>query len=472
LGTRLLLLVLAAGSLGLAQGTLSFEPALGSVGDAVTARAAGLTPGAQLQLVWADVNAGWVVAEGKFYGTQATETRTTVAEATVAADGTATFQFGVPEGFGYLHDVYLMAGQQQVARQGFTVVPALTLEPTSGPSGTPIKVTLTGVGYRFYGSVWHLNYDGAHSGWLSAITTNGTATGVIPAAGAVGPHTLQVMSGTNAVAYLNGQQAPVYVPGMPTAIGALFQVTPGQAVMPAPLAQQALPRRAGVSSPAAAGQPALSADFGSGVVGSPLTLAGTGFPPAATVHLAHTANRGNRLSGLGWEMVEVPLASATTDASGAFTVQVVTPDDLGGAHDITAQAGAASATLVYQITPSVTFGPDGVLEPGSEMTVHLKGVGWTETANIYTLLLDNGYLGYGCGFNTHGDVTIYMRAPAQSGWHFISLFPAIYRGELNGPGAPAPTANPSSTYTMIPMLNYQDHPGEELPAFHIAFEVR
>ena len=33
-----------------------------------------------------------------------------------------------------------------------------------------------------------------------------------------------------------------------------------------------------------------------------------------------------------------------------------------------------------------------------------------------------------------------------------------------------PDAN--ATYLQLPMLHHQDHPGEELPAFVLAFEVR
>ena len=66
-------------------------------------------------------------------------------------------------------------------------------------------------------------------------------------------------------------------------------------------------------------------------------------------------------------------------------------------------------------------------------TVHLKGVGWTETANIYTVVYDNGYIGYACAFNSQGDVEIPLQATGDPGWHFIDLYPAIYRGEEQRP---------------------------------------
>ena len=96
------------------------------------------------------------------------------------------------------------------------------------------------------------------------------------------------------------------------------------------------------------------------------------------------------------------------------------------------------------------------------MLIQLNGVGWTETANIYTVVYDNRYIGYVCGFNSQGDVTIPMQASGEPGWHFIDLYPAIYKGDE--------TAQVQNF--RIPQLTYAaDHPGETLPAFHYAFRV-
>lgn len=100
---------------------------------------------------------------------------------------------------------------------------------------------------------------------------------------------------------------------------------------------------------------------------------------------------------------------------------------------------------------------------GTELTVQLKGVGWTETANIYHLVYDNAYLGYACGFNSQGDVTIYLPLTGRPGWHFMDMYPGIYKGK-----EAAGVQN-----FRVPQLTYEaDHPGERLPAFHFAVEVR
>jgi hypothetical protein len=98
---------------------------------------------------------------------------------------------------------------------------------------------------------------------------------------------------------------------------------------------------------------------------------------------------------------------------------------------------------------------------GTPFTIHLKGVGWTETANIYAIDYDNGYIGYACGFNSQGDVVINMYATGDPGMHYITLYPAVYKGKEKWPNN-----------FRLPQLTYKvDHPGEDLPRFEFAFEV-
>lgn len=456
----------------LAQGTgrLALAPADGTVGTLVTATATGLTPGTDVELVWMSTDADWNVGDGTFHGVTAVETRTVIGAATVGADGAAGFEFAVPEDYGYVHNLFVEAGGEQLARQGFTVAPALSISPTSGPVGTLITVTMTGVGYRFWESVWHLSYDGAHSGWISAITTNGTAVITIPATGEVGLHTLQAISGTHPVPYLNQQQSPNYKPAIPTVLGAMFEVTEGAAVAPAAPDTFELPRARSASSNFTSG-PSLSVSHGSGIVGSPIEVSGRGYAPGASVELLWSSVTGNRISGAGWQEVETTLAHVVANADGTFTTTLPTPDDLGGAHTLRAVSGDVSEEVEYVITPSVAMIEPQVVEPGGDITIVIKGVGWTETANIYTVLMDNGYLGYGCGFNSQGDVTIFLKAPGREGMHFIGIYPSIYQGEVTSPGGPT-TPDANATFLQLPMLNHIDHPGEELPAFLLSFEVR
>ena len=157
-----------------------------------------------------------------------------------------------------------------------------------------------------------------------------------------------------------------------------------------------------------------------------------------------------------------PIAEATADASGHVTFHYQVPDDLGGNHTLWVDLGNDKRKVGnYWVAASalpldVTSGP-----VGTQFTIHLKGTGWTETANIYTVVYDNGHTGYACGFNSHGDIQIFMQATGQPGWHFIDLYPAIYKGKETHPVS-----------YRLPQLTYaDDHPAEDLPAFHFAFEV-
>ena len=453
---------------------LLFTPAGASAGTVVTARTASLTPATAFDLVWHTGRAGWEVHDGKFLGIRAPDTSRVLASGTSDASGVLHLRFPVPEDFGYIHDVELRAADGAVvAHQGFTVIPHLTVAPVSGPLGTPITITMTGVGYRFYQAVWHLMYDGAQTGWLSAITTHGTARVTIPAAGALGMHTLQALEGPTAP-YLNEQQSPNYQPLIPTVLAARFRVVPGPVRIPSDVAAQSLPRERAAASAGGGATPALASDFRSGVVGSAFTLSGRGFAPRTPVTLQWETIVGNRISGAGWETQLRPLGRVATNAGGAFSARVVTPDDVGGDHRIVAQQvgqTTGEAATTYTLTPSIKAVAPARVQAGEQITVRLKGVGWTETGNIYTVVVDNAFFGYGCGFNSRGDVTMRIQAPGASGWHFVELYPAIYKGQILGPGLPPQGADVNGSYFLLPMLNVVDHPGERLPAFHLAVLV-
>ncbi len=453
---------------------LMFTPEAGIVGTPVAARATGLAPDTRFTLIWESGDPHWNVHDGKFFGISAAATARTVAQGTSDAHGVLTLHFLVPEDFGYLHDVALRtAGDDPAApaaaAQGFTVVPHLTLATHAGRSGAPIAITATGLGYRFYEVVWHLLYDGAQTGWLSAVTTHGTAHVTIPASGAVGVHTLQAVEGA-AAPYLNGEQAPNAQAAIPQTIGDTYRILPGPA-QPVPPPRSQIPRREVPPALSGTHAAALTTDFASGPVGAPIVVTGVRFPPQSAVTLSWETLVGNRLSGNGWTTQEHAIAQVTVRADGTFAVHVRTPEDLGGAHRLIARASDLMVTSVYTIVPSVDPIAPEVVRPGETITIHLHGVGWSETSNSYTTVVDNGTIGYECGFNTGGDVIVRLRAPGPAGAHFVDLYPTIYRGEILGPGSPPSGSQFNGTYFLLPMLNAIDHPGEVLPAYHLRFDV-
>jgi hypothetical protein len=199
------------------------------------------------------------------------------------------------------------------------------------------------------------------------------------------------------------------------------------------------------------------------LVGQPVTVSGNGFEPGRLYDLHWTTVTGNRVAagGGGWEESSKVVAQGRADASGRVVFELATPDDLGGLHGLWVDVGGARRTALHWIAPSAFPLDVGRGPAGTTFKIHLKGVGWTETANIYTVVYDNNYIGYACAFNSQGDVEIILKATGEPGWHFIDLYPAIYKGKETRP-----------QNFKIPQLTYaDDHPGEDLPRFRYAFEV-
>ncbi len=393
------------------------------------------------------------MAQAEYHGREYLPAAFELAAVRTDAAGKIAATFVVPEDFGFLHDVVLQQGERLFIQAGFAIDMSVTLSPASGPVGTPITVEVKGIGWRPLESSWTLLYDNHFTGWISAVTTAGSATFTIPASGRPGLHLLEVLHGEFTFPYRNMQQSPE---GDRPRFALRFNLTPGEPVLPPPIEEQTQQRVRGLP---ATGVLAAAPPFAA--VGQPVMVSGAGFAPGKRYALAWTTIIGNRVGGHGWNEASRPVAEAMADPSGHVEFHFAVPDDLGGAHALSVQNGGEQQTGSLWIKPTafpldVDHGP-----PGTPFTVHLKGVGWTETANIYTVVYDNSYIGYVCAFNSQGDVEIPLLATGDPGWHFIDLYPAIYRGEEQRP-----------RNFLIPQLTYAaDHPGEDLPRFRYAFEV-
>ncbi len=434
-------------------GSLAVTPNHGPVGTVVKVTAVGLPPVQGFDLVWRTVKGHWKVKGPQYRGREYQPVAYRVAKVVSDAAGRLAATFAVPEDFGFLHDIVLQRDGRLYSQVGFNIDMTVELSPRSGPVGTPITVDVKGIGWRYLQNSWMLLYDNNSTGWISSVTTGGSANFTIPATGNVGTHVLEIMHGAFAFAYRNTQQNPM--PGQPL-FALKFDITPGEPVLP-PSPERQLQKS--VRGLPAAGELITSPRF-SGIERAVVTR-GTGFRAGKNYKLNWTTVAGNRIVGPGWTEKSKVIKAATADASGNLKFSFKVPDDLGGTHKLWVQDGAARKSGSYWITPTalpldVDHGP-----AGTPFTIHLKGVGWTETANIYTVVYDNSYTGYACGFNSQGDVEIYMKATGAPGWHFIDLYPAIYKGKERKP-----------RNFQIPQLTYErDHPGEDLPRFRFAFHV-
>jgi hypothetical protein len=428
------------------------------VGTAIEVAAEGLPPNKTVDLVWGTVDGGWVIEDYfHFRGKKYAETTRRLSQATTDSTGRLNTRFTIPEDFGGVHEVFVRDGDTTLAQGGLEIAQTFEMSPKEGPVGTMIELRVKGLGWRTMESTWVVNWDNHQAGYVSAAGTRGSAVARFRASGPVGEHTINVLTGYMGQGYLNHEQAPnAYLPVPQFS----FNVTPGRAATSSAYAEPYQPQPV----PASTGADGVVATITptQGPVSTKASLNVTGLPANAPVVLVWGSYEGSRVSGNGFEPVEDELTKVTTTADGRVAMPITIPDDLGGRHSLSIRSGDKTlATAWFVIETSIvsmtpTSGP-----VGTPVTIHLKGVGWTEYDNIYVATYDNAYMGYACGFNTRGDVVIHFTAAGAPGVHIIDFYPGIYQGAEGG-----------QQLYRLPQLTYaDDHPGNRIPALRFAFEV-
>jgi hypothetical protein len=203
---------------------------------------------------------------------------------------------------------------------------------------------------------------------------------------------------------------------------------------------------------------------------SKVDVTANGLTPGAPVDLVWSTVVGNRVNCTGtcWSFVSVPLGKGTATADGTLTSQVSVPDGLGGWHVVQIMEGdKIKAQVPYFVKRSIVGISSLKLKAGQPFTIHLKGVGWTQLDNTIAVDYDNSYVGYGCGFNSNGDVVLHLVATGAPGTHLIDMYPLLYTQQPSYANTP---------YGMVPVLTYaRDVPGlalgYQLPAMRMAIEV-
>ncbi|MFQ5854478.1 MAG: hypothetical protein ACE5LU_02380 [Anaerolineae bacterium] len=453
---------------------LKTDPEVGPVGTAFTVTGNGFPPGKPVEFVWGTVDGTYHTElnnnRQEFYERQFTPTRVSLGRATADASGKVTATFTAPEDYGEIHDIYAVVDGEDVAKGGFRISRSVTISPQKGPVGTPITVTIKGLGWKAFVSTVALRYDNKYTGFLSATTTRGTAVAQIRAAGPVGKHVIEIDGASHTLPYLNVQQSPVAY------IGDFqfdFTVTENPAAPPPtldwsdndPLAVgDSVPRTTILGLGSASGVSA-SLSSSQGPIHSKSVLIAEGLPPEAPVDILWMTVSGNDL--FGWNLAEQPLAKETVGKDGSLSTTIEVPHSLGGWHAIRLVRGeTVLAELPYFVERSLVHVTPRQVKVGEPFQVQIKGVGWTELDNGVAVTYDNAYIGYACGFASQGDVTLNLVATGEPGVHLIDLYPMIYDG---GHG------KWPWQYTMPHLTALQDHPalalGYKLPIFRLAIEI-
>ena len=487
---------------------LSVVPAQGIVGDPIVVSGKAMAPNTTLTLTWSTSDASWVAGiepnTVNYMGTSYVNYNVDMATVTTDASGAFSFATKIPSDWGGVHDIYAVSAGVGAGHGGLQVARGFTMTPKSGPVGTPITVTYTGLGPKLYAAGAALIYDNHFAGEMMARWTRGTAKVVILASGAVGKHYVQANEAIS-FSYLNVMQSPV--PYANSGFGT-FTITKDKGAF-APYIQwpskvtPTVSARTTLSSigldPNTKAVASLSPE--SGPVGSKTTINVNGLTTTGSHQIVWATVVGNRVNcttGTCWVYNSLPLATVNVE-SGSISKEVTIPDHLGGWHviqikqgdSIEAQAlfyvkesimpfldkngktigmGLAKADLSGSAEAFATGGagtPTNKFKEGEEFTISIKGVGWTQFDNTLAVTYDNSYIGYGCGFNSNGYLVVHLKAIGGVGTHIIDLRPLLYTQQPSFGNTP---------YGMAPVLTFdRDFPGlaagYQIPAFHFAINI-
>lgn len=431
------------GAQAAAEPSITLSPTHGLPGTPVRLTGIGFAPGTQLAI-------GWLSEDGKFR-TNAAKGMVTysgvdyqpapvlLGRAVADAQGRVAVGFTAPEDLWGPHQVAAVLDGRQIAQADFHVDFGATMTPTSGPVGTPIDVTVHGMAPAPW-STSAIRYDNRYLGFVSAVTTRGAAHARFRAAGGPGPHVVQFDVASAGTPYLNPQQgAGCTILHLCIDRTWTFTVTAGGAVPPNRLDWPAPARVARLSQAAAramvpTSDPApgvsVTAAPGAGPILSRIDLSAKGLRGGGPADIVWaTMGAGNRMTGMS-PVITNKLATATVKPDGSLAQRLAVPDDLGGWHMIQlVQDGKIVASTPYFVQRSLVAVAPARVKPGERFKVEIKGIGWTELDNGVAVTYDNAYEGYACGFNSRGDVTIYLTATGGPGVHLIDLYPMIYEGK-------------------------------------------
>src|SRR5436190_6646526 len=189
-------------------GQLKVTPEHGPVGTPVTVTGEGFPAGQNYQLVWSTVKGNWKTTIAEYLGREYTPINYQIATVKSDGAGRVTVRFDAPEDFGFGHDILLQQGSRLLTKTAFSIDMTFKLLADNVPVGTPIPIEVLGIGWRELEGSWVMLYDNRFNGWISTVTTSGTARFTVPAVGQPGRHVFEVVHSDFTFPYRNMQQSP------------------------------------------------------------------------------------------------------------------------------------------------------------------------------------------------------------------------------------------------------------------------
>ena len=190
-------------------GKLSVTPQGGPAGTHVTVSGEAFAPEQEFDLVWRTVKGRWKVTVAEYHGREFAPVGYRIATARSDKAGHIAASFIAPEDFGFQHDIVVQQGNRLLTQTAFNVEMTVKLAEDKGPLGSPIAIEVQGIGWRELEGSWVLLYDNKFTGFMSAITTGGTARFALTATGHVGRHIIEIQHSDFGSPYRNTQQSPV-----------------------------------------------------------------------------------------------------------------------------------------------------------------------------------------------------------------------------------------------------------------------
>ena len=408
-------------------GRLSVTPEHGPVGTPVTVTGQAPPPGQDIDLLWRTVEGSWKVADGEYHGRAFDPIAYRIATVKTDKSGAFTASFTAPDDFGFSHDIVAQQSKRLLTQTAFMIDMTMTFAGarTSGPVGSPIAVEIKGMGWKEMQDSWMVLYDNKFTGFASVVTTHGGAHFTISATGQPGQHIVELLHSDFGSPYRNTQQSPFV--GRPQ-FKLSYAITPGAAVMPPPPVRQVQNK---VRSLPPAGELVSTPVFAG--VDQPVVVKGGGFQAGKTYQLNWSTVVGNRMSGQGWEEQGRVVAESTADAAGQAEFRFKVPDDLGGQHNVWVDLGGPKKVGTFWLARAHCRSTSRAARPAppSRSISRASAGPRPPTSTPWSTTMPAAAMP--AASTARAMSQIFVQATGEPGWHFIDLYPAIYKGKETRP---------------------------------------